>query len=369
MTGASRSPPRFRPSIPPLTSKPICCPSAIRSRNSAVVAADEAMAQAGFGRKDLAGPRTAVIIGSGIGGMNDHRQRALPLLRASPSRPEPLTRAAHHSEHGADDARHAIFLPWPDLRGRQRLRLGEPVDRARLADDPLRPRRQSDRRRRRGLRRQRRRSAPGKALRVLTPDLCRPFSKGRNGMTLGEGAAVFILETAGGGAGARPSAAVRTRRLRHHERRQGPRAAGCRRRVERHRPGAGRRRPCRRGTSITSMRTAPRRTPTTSPNPRRFCAVFGDELGRAVPVSSTKPIHGHALGAGGGLELAITISALREQIAPPTINFLDARPALSDRRRAQRRRASISIKAAMSNSFAFGGINAVLIVRALDHDG
>ena len=55
-------------------------------------------------------------------------------------------------------------------------------------------------------------------------------------------------------------------------------------------------------------------------------AVFGDELGRAVPVSSTKPVHGHALGAGGGLELSITISALREQIAPPTINFLDADP-------------------------------------------
>ena len=89
--------------------------------------------------------------------------------------------------------------------------------------------------------------------------------------------------------------------------------------------------------------------------------IFGD-YGREVPVSSTKPIHGHALGASGGLELAITIEALREQIAPPTINFLDfdqrcpidavpnvARP--------------LKIEAAISNSFAFGGINAVLGVR------
>jgi nodulation protein E len=65
-----------------------------------------------------------------------------------------------------------------------------------------------------------------------------------------------------------------------------------------------------------------------------------------------------------GLELAITICALRDQIAPPTINFLEADPkcpidAIPNVARA------IRIRAAMSNSFAFGGINAVLIVRGL----
>jgi len=89
--------------------------------------------------------------------------------------------------------------------------------------------------------------------------------------------------------------------------------------------------------------------------------VFGD-YGRAVPVSSTKPIHGHALGASGGLELVITIQALREQIAPPTINFLEPDPKcpLDVVPNAARKH---KIDAAMSNSFAFGGINAVLIVR------
>jgi nodulation protein E len=89
--------------------------------------------------------------------------------------------------------------------------------------------------------------------------------------------------------------------------------------------------------------------------------VFGD-YGRAVPVSSTKPIHGHALGASGGLELVVTIKALREQIAPPTINFLERDPKcpLDVVPNAARKH---KIDAAMSNSFAFGGINAVLIVR------
>ncbi len=91
--------------------------------------------------------------------------------------------------------------------------------------------------------------------------------------------------------------------------------------------------------------------------------MFGERAGR-LPVSSTKPVHGHALGASAGLELALTIRALQEQIAPPTINFLDFDPrcpidAVPNEAR------GVEIRTAMSNSFAFGGINAVLIVRAL----
>ena len=88
--------------------------------------------------------------------------------------------------------------------------------------------------------------------------------------------------------------------------------------------------------------------------------VLGD-YGAQLPVSSTKPIHGHALGASGGLELAVAISALREQIAPPTINFVEPDPRCPINavpNVAQK----CEINAAMSNSFAFGGINAVLIV-------
>jgi nodulation protein E len=86
---------------------------------------------------------------------------------------------------------------------------------------------------------------------------------------------------------------------------------------------------------------------------------------RGAPmVSSTKPAHGHALGASGGLDLVIAISALRDQIAPPTINFLepDLKCPVDAIPNAAR---PLPMRAVMSNSFAFGGVNAVLIVRAL----
>ena len=90
-------------------------------------------------------------------------------------------------------------------------------------------------------------------------------------------------------------------------------------------------------------------------------AVFG---ATPPPVSSTKPVHGHALGASGGLELVVTINALREQIAPPTINFLEPDPKCQvDPIPNNARKMSISV--AMSNSFAFGGINATLVIKSI----
>ena len=89
--------------------------------------------------------------------------------------------------------------------------------------------------------------------------------------------------------------------------------------------------------------------------------VFGKRLGE-VPVSSTKPIHGHGLGAAGALELVVTIGAVREGVAPPTINWLEPDQkcpvdAVPNEARA------MPIRVALSNSFAFGGINATLVVR------
>jgi nodulation protein E len=95
--------------------------------------------------------------------------------------------------------------------------------------------------------------------------------------------------------------------------------------------------------------------------------VFGERAAR-LPVSSTKPIHGHALGASSGLELVATIAALGEQIAPPTINFLEYDPRCPiDAVPNEARR--MPIRVAMTNSFAFGGINVVLIVRAVGGGG
>mgnify|MGYP002350878020 CR=1 FL=1 len=91
--------------------------------------------------------------------------------------------------------------------------------------------------------------------------------------------------------------------------------------------------------------------------------VFGDHA-KKVSISSTKSQLGHTLGASGGIELVITIKALREQVIPPTINLetpdplcdLDYTP-LHPRKR--------DIKVAMSNSFGFGGHNACIVVGHL----
>jgi 3-oxoacyl-[acyl-carrier-protein] synthase II len=79
-------------------------------------------------------------------------------------------------------------------------------------------------------------------------------------------------------------------------------------------------------------------------------------------VSSTKSMHGHLLGAAGGLEAAISLLALRDGILPPTINLDDPDPACDlDYVPHVARRAQVEY--AMSNSFGFGGTNACLVFR------
>jgi 3-oxoacyl-[acyl-carrier-protein] synthase II len=91
-------------------------------------------------------------------------------------------------------------------------------------------------------------------------------------------------------------------------------------------------------------------------------AVFGADAYR-IPVSSTKSMHGHLLGAAGALEFVAAVLALERQIVPPTINLLVPDPECDLDYVSGGARAGIAIAAAMSNSFAFGGTNAVLICR------
>ncbi len=88
--------------------------------------------------------------------------------------------------------------------------------------------------------------------------------------------------------------------------------------------------------------------------------VFGERLG-TLPVSSTKPIHGHTLGAAGAIEAVVTIRALEEGFVPPTINFLEADPACPIDCVANVGRKH-AFDVALTNSFAFGGINASLAI-------
>ena len=93
-------------------------------------------------------------------------------------------------------------------------------------------------------------------------------------------------------------------------------------------------------------------------------AVFGDAA-RRLSISSTKSMHGHALGASGSLELIAVIEAIRHGIVPPTINIeeldpecdLDVTPCHARERR---------IRGAISNAFAFGGTNAVVAVKRFE---
>jgi len=94
-------------------------------------------------------------------------------------------------------------------------------------------------------------------------------------------------------------------------------------------------------------------------------AVFGAHADR-LAVSSTKSMHGHLLGAAGGLEAAISILALRDGILPPTINLDDPDPAC-DLDYVPHVARHVQVEYAMSNSFGFGGTNACLVFRKAEN--
>ena len=92
--------------------------------------------------------------------------------------------------------------------------------------------------------------------------------------------------------------------------------------------------------------------------------LFGDHADK-LAISSTKSMHGHALGAAGALEAAATILALHRGVLPPTANYTEPDPQC-DLDVIPNRARTIRVEAALSNSFAFGGLNAVLAFRSPD---
>jgi nodulation protein E len=198
------------------------------------------------------------------------------------------------------------------------------------------------------------------AMRVVSPDTCRPFSKSRRGMVLGEGGAMMVLETL-------DAALARGAKIHgeivgfgmssdaHHLTQ--PSTEGPARAIR----GAMRDaciEPCQIGY-INAHGTA-----TPANDPTETCAirmVLGAHADR-VPVSSTKSMHGHALGAAGALEAIATLLALQNGILPPTANYQEPDPQCDlDYIPNAARRAEVEY--ALSNSFAFGGLNAVLAFR------
>jgi nodulation protein E len=200
------------------------------------------------------------------------------------------------------------------------------------------------------------------AMRVVSPETCRPFSKDRRGMVLGEGSGMLVLEPlelaqargahiyaeiAGFGMSAdachitQPSSAGAARAMAAALRDAGvsPEAIGY---INAHGTGTA---------ANDSTETAAIRQ------------VFGPHANR-LAISSTKSMHGHALGAAAALECIATALALDCGVLPPTANFNQPDPecdldVIPNCARTQQ------VEWALSNSFAFGGLNAVLALRRL----
>jgi nodulation protein E len=103
----------------------------------------------------------------------------------------------------------------------------------------------------------------------------------------------------------------------------------------------------------------PANDPTETKAIRRVFGTHADQLA----VSSTKSMHGHALGAAGAIELIAAIGALRDGVIAPTANFIDADPEC-DLDYVPNTAREKTVRAALSNSFAFGGLNCVIALRA-----
>ena len=104
-------------------------------------------------------------------------------------------------------------------------------------------------------------------------------------------------------------------------------------------------------------------TPVGDPSEIRVIKLaLGEEKAARTMVSSTKSMHGHTLGAAGGLEAALTALAVRDGIVPPTINLHNPDPEC-DLDYVPNTARSMSIDVAVSNSFGFGGTNGTLVFR------
>jgi 3-oxoacyl-[acyl-carrier-protein] synthase II len=90
--------------------------------------------------------------------------------------------------------------------------------------------------------------------------------------------------------------------------------------------------------------------------------VFG--AATRIPVSSTKSMHGHLMGATAAVEFIASVLAIKHRAVPPTANLRVADPECDLDYVPNRGRKEIGVRTVMSNSFAFGGSNAVLIARA-----
>jgi len=325
-----------------------------------MVAAREAIAQSGIDfSADGLGENTAVVIGTGVGGEQTHdassrrlyaennpRTHPLTIVRLMANAPacqisieHRLTGPAFAVSSACASANHALAQAFQMVRSGVADAAVAGGTEACITLGVVRA---------------------WEAMRVMADDTCRPFCKQRRGMVLGEGAGVFVLETleraqrrgatilaefAGAGMSADAGDIVF------------PSEAGAAKAIARALADAGLD-PADVDYVNAHGTGTPGNDPTESKAIRR---VFGAQADR-LAVSSTKSMHAHALGAAGAIELVAAIGSLRDGVVPPTMNFIDPDPEC-DLDYVPNAARTVRVRAALSNSFAFGGLNAVLALR------
>ena len=331
-----------------------------RSSQFVVAASNEAVRQCGLDAR-AEGDRIGAIIGTGIGGVTSHDEQSKRLYGEGAERMHPLTivrtmvnaTASHVSmAHGlrgpvftvssaCASANHAVAQALAAIRsGAADVMLSGGTE-ACLTFGLLKA---------------------WDAMRVVADDSCRPFSANRRGLVLGEGAAVFVLEEmehakargvtilaelAGAGMSADAGDIV------------APSAEGAALSITRALQDAE-----LEAAEIGYINAHGTGTMANDATETRAIRLALGAHAQSIPVTSTKSMHGHALGAAGALELAAMVSALGDQFVPPTANFEQADPAC-DLDIVPNVGRPAKIRAALSNSFAFGGLNAVLAVRSV----
>lgn len=200
-----------------------------------------------------------------------------------------------------------------------------------------------------------------RALKVTSDSWSAPFSEGPLGLAIGEGAAMFVLETEANArrANARPLASVlgfgMTSDGAHMTQMQQEKAAKA---IQLAIADAG--------LAPEDVHHINSHGTGTELNDRSECEVIHRVYGRSadrIPVTSTKAAHGHAIGATSALEFAACLIALEQQRVPPTVNFTRLRNGIQlDVVNGSAR--SLLMENVVSHAFGFGGLNAVLVLGA-----
>jgi nodulation protein E len=328
----------------------------------ALAACAEALHNSGLAFNDELKARTAVVMGSSGGGQGSIDEGFVELYGKHNARVHPLTIPKTMANAGASHITMKYGLTGPAWAvstacassshaiGQAFWMVRDGVADAALAggsEAPLNP----------GFWR------AWEAMRVMAQDTCRPFSIDRKGMVLGEGGAVLVLEPLDH---ARKRGAPILAEIcgfgmsadAHHLTQPSP--AGAAAAIRMALDGAG-----LDSGEIDYVNAHGTGTQANDIAESTALSLALGERGRTVPVSSTKSVHGHALGAAGALEAFATVMALHDGVIPPTANFTTLDPECGVNVIAGNAREG-RLRAALSNSFAFGGLNAVLAFRAPD---